>query len=172
MPQPNLTTSFTYRDKLIQVRWFDLVGKPLPDLPWQQVYVIGDLEGKAPIVHYATGDKDNLPGGKTEPGETVDQTIQREIEEELRCKVVSWYPIGYQENHEPDGTIIYQLRVRAILERSGIFEQDPAGTVVGHSLVDLQDLNTHIGYGDIGERMIALIEGHEKADSTGTPESH
>ncbi len=159
---PHLKTSFTYRGTFIRVNWFDLVGQELPDLSWQQVYIIGDLDGKVPIVHYATGDKDNLPGGKVEPGETVHQAILREMREELNCEVIAWYPIGYQENHEPNGKVVYQLRVHAKLKLIGAFFSDPGGSVVGYSLVPLRELNDHISYGDIGERMMRLAQGSER----------
>lgn len=159
--KPALVTSFTYKDKLIKVNWYDLVGLPLPDLPWQQVYAIGDINGKVPVVHYGNGEDDNLPGGKTEPGETVEQTLRREMEEELNCEVVSWYPIGYQEGHEPDGSSKCQLRVRAKLRPIGAFEKDTGGAIIGHTLVELEKLNEHINYGDIGDRMIELIKKQE-----------
>jgi 8-oxo-dGTP pyrophosphatase MutT (NUDIX family) len=159
--KPSLKTSFTYKGNLIKVYWYDLIEKKLPDLPWQQVYVIGDLSGLVPIVTYDTGDKDNLPGGKTESGESVEQTLNREIDEEINCKVLSWYPLGYQENHEPDGKIIYQLRVRAILEKKGDFAGDIGGSVAGYRLVKLNDLNKSIQYGDIGDRMVSMIKAKE-----------
>lgn len=167
--EPHLKTSFTYKGAVIRVNWYELVGSELPDLPWQQVYVIGDIDGKVPVVHYATGDKDNLPGGKTEPGELVDETVRRETQEELNCDVVSWYPLGYQENHEPDGKVVYQLRVRAELKPIGVFENDPGGAISGHTLVSLDELNEHIQYGDIGERMIALVKDAEKNESSVQP---
>lgn len=158
MQQPAIKSSFVYRQQTIQVEWYDLVGEPLPELPWQQVYVIGDLNGKVPIVHYAGEGHDNLPGGKTEPGESVDDTIRREVQEELNCEVLSWKPLGYQKLTEPDGKIVYQLRVFAKLRRLGEFTEDSGGSVIGHSLVPLDELNEHIQYGKVGERLVELVE--------------
>ncbi len=158
---PDVKSSFIYNGTHIDVEWFDLIGLEMPDLAWQQVYVIGDVGGKVPIVHYKTGDKDNLPGGKTEKGEAVDNTIRREINEEINCKVLSWYPIGYQKNIEPSGKVTYQLRVRAKLEKVGDFTEDIGGSVTGYSLIDLDDLNGRIQYGEIGDRLVDLIKEHE-----------
>lgn len=161
MKIPDAKSSFIYNGTHIDVDWFDLIGLKVPDIAWQQVYVIGNVGGKVPIVHYKTGDKDNLPGGKIEQGETVDRTIRREINEEINCKILSWYPIGYQKNIKPSGKFTYQLRVRAKLEKVGNFTEDTGGSVVGYSLVDLDSLNGCIQYGDVGERMVCLIKEYE-----------
>ncbi len=89
MITPNLISEFEYDGKVI-TEWYDVLEKnKIPDFKWQQVYVIGNLNGKVPIVMYENKG-DNLPGGKLERGETLDKTIMREIEEELNMKVVSW----------------------------------------------------------------------------------
>lgn len=163
MKNSHLQTSFKYKNNLIKVNWYDLIQTDIPKLSWQQVYVIGDLNGKIPVVYYDTGDKDNLPGGKTEAGETVEQTLQREVKEEINCRAKSWYPIGYQENIEPDGKKVYQLRVRAKLEKLGNFTEDMGGSVIGYRLIELGDLNSCIQYGELGDRMVSMIrqfEGH------------
>lgn len=156
--EPSLISSFTYKDKIIKIEWFDLLNKPVPNLPWQQVYVIGDLGGKVPIVHYTTGDMDNLPGGKTEPGESIEKTLRREIQEEINCEVLSWKPLGFQKLTEPDGKIIYQMRAFAKLKSLGEFVEDIGGSVVGYSLVDLDALNSRIQYGDVGDKMVELAK--------------
>jgi hypothetical protein len=156
MQKPSITSSFVYQQKTIQVEWFDLLDAPTPDLPWQQVYIIGDLDGLVPIVHYEGDDKDNLPGGKTEPGESIDETISREVQEEINCDVLSWQPLGYQKLTDPDGIVYYQLRVYAKLRRLGEFIEDSGGAVIGHSLVPLDELNDHIQYGEVGDRLIQL----------------
>ncbi|QHU90109.1 NUDIX domain-containing protein [Candidatus Saccharibacteria bacterium oral taxon 488] len=150
-----LKTSFVYRNQVIQAEWFDVDDKTvIPDLPWQQIYVIGDLDGKVPLVYYAHG-RENLPGGHTEPGETLEQTLCREVQEELNVRVAEWRPIGYQVLTNPDGRIDHQFRAVAKLEKLGEFAGDVGGSVIGYRLVDIDEVNQRIGYGDIGERMIA-----------------
>lgn len=151
-PQPDLVSSFEYAGEIIGVEWYEL-DKDVPDLPWQQVYVIGDLDGQVPIVHYEDG-HNNLPGGKTEPGETVDETIRREIDEEINCEVLDWQPIGYQKLTEPNGRIKYQLRVVAHLKKVGDFRPDIGGKVIGFTTVPLEQLNSRINYGDVGELIV------------------
>lgn len=158
MTKPVLTTSFIYKGNMILVDWFELLNSPLPDLPWQQVHIVGDLDGKVPVVHYQADDQDSLPGGKTEPGESVDQTVCREIAEELNCTVLSWQPLGYQRLTEHDGHIIHQLRLYALLEKKGEFTHDPGGSVIGYSLVDIDNLNSYIKYGKVGARLEQLAK--------------
>ena len=158
MTKPDITSEIIYEDKRIRINWFDLVGKELPNLKWGQVYAIGDLDGLVPIVNYE--DKhDNLPGGGTELGETVEQTLVRELDEELKMKVVSWEPLGYQEWIDIDTQNMgYGLRVYAKLEKVEEFTNDPGGSVVGHSLVTIEELNDYIGYQKIGDRMVELAK--------------
>lgn len=158
MSMPDLITSYEYRGH-VDVEWFDVLKKEdIPNLPWQQVYIIGNYEGKVPVVVYPD-EKDNLPGGKTEHGETLEHTMRREVEEELNMQVAAWEPLGYQVcTRKGIDEITYQFRVYATLEKIGDFTHDPGGRIIGHRLVKLRDLNNVIGYGDIGERLIASAD--------------
>ena len=150
-----IQTSFTYKNVIYRVDWFD-IDSEIPDITWQQVYAIGDINGKVPVVHYGNGDPDNLPGGKFEAGENIEETLNREIQEELNCEVISWMPIGYQVVTKSDGSTVNQLRVVAKMRPIGEFINDPGGSIIGHSLVALDDLNLHINYGSIGDRMVEI----------------
>lgn len=117
------------------------------------MHAVGSYRGKVPIVHYPNS-RDNLPGGKVDPGETVEQTLHREIEEELNMRVINWQPIGYQCVTHPNGRQTNELRVYAELEKIGDFVKDPGGNITGHTLIDVNALNRHIDYGIVGERLI------------------
>lgn len=160
--KPDLLDSFEYNGSTITVQWFDLKqSDQIPDVQWEQVYVVGNLGGLVPVVQHM-GDRDNLPGGKTEPGETIEQTIKREVLEELNCKVTSWQPIGYQKLSSPAIDTLYQLRVCAKLEKIGEFVSDPGGAVTGYKLVDHSDFARLIGYGAVGERLTKLTSAYFK----------
>ena len=89
---PIIKSSFIYEGNQILIDWFDVDSKDeIPDLPWQQIYVIGDVGGKVPLVYYAHG-RENLPGGHTEPGETLEQTLCREVQEELNKVILLIIP--------------------------------------------------------------------------------
>jgi ADP-ribose pyrophosphatase YjhB (NUDIX family) len=156
--KPDITEYLEYEGKTYVVNWFDLVDKELPNLKWGQVYAIGDVNGLVPIVHYDNRN-DNLPGGGTELGESVEQTLVRELDEELKMKVVSWEPLGYQEWTEVGTTNTgIDLRVHAKLQKEEEFINDPGGSVIGHSLVRLEELNSYIDYHEIGDRIVKLAK--------------
>ncbi len=96
----------------------------------------------------------NLPGGTIEKGETYDETFKREIQEETNMRVVSSKPIGYQIVSKPDGTKTWQLRVAAKVEKIGDFESDPGGPVTAIKLCKIEEFNSYIQYGKVGERLI------------------
>ena len=146
----------------IKVEWFELSEKTeIPDLPWDQIYAIGDLDGKVPIVLYETA-KPNLPGGHTESGETLEETLHREIFEEINCEVLEWRPLGYQIVSNKKYGTEYQFRVYAKFRKLGEFREDVGGNVIGYDLVELEKLNDFIKYGKVGERIIELVKNLQK----------
>lgn len=155
MTKPSIISQFIFAGEKINIEWYDLVGKDLPNLDWHQVYMIGDANGLVPIVIHGEGNPQyNLPGGRREPGEDIIDTLYREAIEELNYKVLDWALIGYQKLIEPNGDIKYQLRVKAKLEKIGDFSNDPGGDVTGHKLVKIDEVNQLINYGEVGEAMI------------------
>jgi len=165
MTKPDLQSSFIFKGETINVDWYDATNvDTLPDVEWEQVYAIGNVGGKAPVVHYANTNVRNLPGGKfDEPGDTIERVLSREMREELNMRVLSWQPIGYQFISNQKYGNAYQLRVYAELEPIGEFESDPGGSVIGHSLIPIEQLNSYIQYGAVGERIINLVK--EKFDT-------
>lgn len=153
MTKPDLISEFEYEGKVI-VEWFDVFDKnQIPDFEWKQVYIIGNFDKKVPVVMYSEKG-DNLPGGKLESGETLGDALAREVEEELNMEVLSWQPLGYQRLTRPwDDTPTYQFRAYADLKKIGEFESDPGGGVIGHKLVNLDEVNDHIQYGEVGDRL-------------------
>lgn len=153
-------SNFTYKGITYDVKFKSLINKPVPDLPWCQVYAVGNCGGLVPVVKYNKKGKasTNLPGGGSEPGETYQQTLVREIKEELNMHVASFKPIGYQINTTPDGQKYYQLRVYANLKKIGSFQKDPGGSVIGYDLINIQDLNAHIHWGEVGDWFSFILQ--------------
>jgi ADP-ribose pyrophosphatase YjhB (NUDIX family) len=156
MRTPDLISGYEFRGH-VDVEWYDVCEKEdIPDLQWNQVYIVGNYKGKVPVVIYPNA-QDNLPGGGVESGELLEQTIVREVKEETNLHVVSWKPLGYQVCTRRDtGEVSYQFRAYARLEKLGEFTNDPGGSVIGHKFIEPENLNDSINYGAIGERLIAM----------------
>lgn len=159
---PDIKSSFVYDGQIYQVEWYTVTHKnEIPNLDWKQIYAVGDLNGLVPLVTNATSSKQyNLPGGSTEPGETLEQTLKREILEECNMEVLSWEPLGYQIITEPSGEIVPQFRAYAKLRKIGEFTNDPGGNVIANTLFHIDQVNEKIGYGDVGERLVGLARPH------------
>lgn len=155
MQKPDLVDEFYYEGDVISVEWHDVQSKSeIPDLQWQQIYVIGNFENRVPLVKYHEKEN-NLPGGHVEQGELLEDAMHREVQEELNMKIISWIPLGYQRlSRSGDKDVVFQFRVYAKLQKIGEFTNDPGGSVVGHKLVALKDVNTLIKYGKVGDRLI------------------
>lgn len=95
-----------------------------------------------------------LPGGSIEKGESIEQTLKREIQEETNMAVLKYLPIGYQKVIRPDGSFVYQLRVVCTVEPLGEFTHDPGGHVTEIKLIKPADYRQYFDWGAIGERII------------------
>ena len=146
MQTPILHGEFIYKNVKYHTDFYSLVGREIPDLPWSQIYIIGNFQNLVPVVKYAHA-SENLPGGGVKSHESIIQTINREAKEELNM-------VGYQKVYDNQGNTGYQLRVYAKLEKLGEFTNDSDGSVIGYELIDIEELNNHIHYGEIGDFLI------------------
>ena len=144
---------FTYKNIQYHTDFYSLIGQEISDLPWSQVYIIGNFQNQIPIVKYAHA-SDNLPGGGVKSHESILQTISREAKEELNMAVKSWFPLGYQRVYDNQGNEGLQLRVYAELEKLGEFTNDPDGSVISYDLINIEELNNYIHYSKIGDFLI------------------
>jgi len=94
-----------------------------------------------------------LIGGTIEKGETFEDTLKREIQEESNMEVTSFVPIGYQEVYAKDKYKI-QLRYLCKVKPLGKFENDPAGSVTEIKLIDPKDYRKYFDWGEIGQRIM------------------
>lgn len=156
--KPDLVDSFVYLGATVTAEWYDITSKDqIPALPWQGVYAICNLDGKIPFV-YSSDNISAIPGGRTDEGESVEETLRREIREELNCRIVSWQPIGYQINSSDGKLRSCQLRVYATIEKIGEFDKDPAGVIIGFRLIDIDELGDTIMWNKIGYRMQYIVK--------------
>lgn len=158
--KPDFHSSFIYGDDTIEYDWFTVTRKEdIPDIAWKQVYAIANLHGKVVLVTSVTSEKPyNLPGGTVEAGETLERCLERELIEECNMRLVSWEPLGYQVCYMPDGQVVPQFRVYAVVEKIGEFVSDPGGGVVSNTLVTIDQLEPTIQYGETGRILTQLAE--------------
>lgn len=119
-----------------------------------QTYGVCFVGDKIVVVHSIKGGSHwVLPGGSMEVGETFEECLRREIQEESNMKVIHFSPIGYQEVSF-DGKIYNQLRYFCIVEPYGDFTSDPDGSITEIKLIDPKDYKQYFDWGEIGERII------------------
>lgn len=143
MKKPDIVSQFEFHG-IVDVAWYDVRLKDeIPELPWQQVCMVGNLGGRVPVVMYDNA-KDCLPGGGVELGESLEEAMTRETKEELNMSVVAWEPLGYQVCTRRDtGEVSWQFRAYAQLEVVGEFTNDLGGGVIGYRLIELDELNSY-----------------------------
>ena len=124
----------------------------------KQSYGICFYEDKLVIVLGYFGAKDRewgFVGGRIEEGETFEETLRREVQEESNMEVLSFLPIGYQKVIKKDGTYKYELRYVCKVKPYGPFVADPAGGVISEiKLIDPVDYKKYVNWGKIGDRLI------------------
>lgn len=124
-----------------------------------QVYAVCFCDGKMVIVHNGKKDTWGLVGGTIEKGESLEETLKREIQGESNMEVISFLPIGYQKVIDTrDDSFVYQLRYVCTAKPYGEFISDPAGNISEIKLIDSKDYKKYFDWGKIGERIVRRAE--------------
>lgn len=129
--------------------------------PITQVYgICFNKKGEILICREETDNKWQLPGGKPEIGESVENTLSRELLEEVDIKVRNIKVLGVQRVEFPDnpnkqeGSVFYQ--VRCICEVEEILPQSPdpaSGKTWERKFVPADKITEYIKWGEVGEVM-------------------
>jgi len=125
-----------------------------------QVAIMAFHKGKLLIVNNII--KPGMYGpvcGGIEPGETPEECLPRELQEESNMKVITSRLIGYQKCtnlSSPETAIQYQLRYFAQVEPIGPFtpDCDPDGDVTELLEVDPSDYQKYFDWGEVGESIM------------------
>ena len=122
----------------------------------RQVYGVCFYNGQM-VIGYGGQKQDwGLIGGTIEKGETFEQTLKREIQEESNMEVLKCLPVGYQKMTDTrNGSYVYQLRYVCIVRPYGKFVEDPAGAITEIKLIDPKDYKKYFDWGKIGENIIS-----------------
>ena len=154
-----LTNEFTgadgirYQFEYHQVDSFD----QLPQEKVTQCYSTAFCGDKMVLVHNGKKDTWGLVGGTVEEGETLEETLVREIQEESNMKVLEIRPIGYQKVtnlDDDDKEDYYQVRWFALVEPYGPFVSDPDDGIDKIALVAPQDYKEYFDWGEIGDAIV------------------
>lgn len=93
------------------------------------------------------------PGGAVEKGESVEETVIREVKEETNMRVIKQKLIGYQDIFEL-AQIVTQTRSFCVAEPIGKFVNDPDGDVTEIKLIEPNDYKKYFDWGEIGDRIM------------------
>jgi ADP-ribose pyrophosphatase YjhB (NUDIX family) len=127
-------------------------------IPVTQVYgVCINEDGKILII------KDKcwqIPGGTPENGETAEETLRRELVEEVQVEVEKLIPLGVQEVKYPNnpnkeqGELFYQYRYLAIITKLNPTAPDPAtGREYERKFVSFDEIDEYVKWGGVGTEM-------------------
>jgi 8-oxo-dGTP pyrophosphatase MutT (NUDIX family) len=115
----------------------------LPTEKIKAVCAFSYCDGKFVIVK--NGEYWEPVAGHVEMGETPEEALIREVQEESNMKVLKYFPVGYLYIREVD---VYQTRYLCLVEPYGPFVSDPDGGVTAIKLVPSEDFAKYISATD------------------------
>lgn len=102
----------------------------IPDELKLKAHAVCLYKGKMLLVNHPEWDIWSIPGGTRDDGESIEETLKREITEETNCRVVDFTPIAYQKIISPHGEKChYRLQYLCNVVPLGEFQEDSAGNI-------------------------------------------
>lgn len=128
---------------------------PIPkDMPITQVYGVLFTDDGRIMLRVDKGFH-GLIGGTPEPGEAHEETLHREVYEEVNCEISDLHYLGYQ-TVIGDGEPYAQLRYVAKLTKIGKNRPDlDGGKMCERILVPAEEAGDILDYGEEGKKIIA-----------------
>jgi len=145
---PIATEVLTFDGRKVTLGWF--AGSPDPGINISQVSAYCFHKGKLILVRNKRGW--NIPGGHPEAGESILDTLARELEEEAGilpgsydAKLIGWMRVEDPENKGVEGKLSAQLRFLVIVRDLPPFVPDDE--IFERTLIDLADFEKYISWG-------------------------
>lgn len=131
--------------------------------PVKQVYgIVFNNKGEILVAREASEGKWQLPGGKPESGENIEEAVRRELLEEVDVKAGEIYQLGAQKTEIPDnpnkneGDLFYQLRCVVKLDELLPQTPDPdRGNIWERIFVPANQITSYIKWGETGDAMFS-----------------
>ena len=121
--------SFEYRGKTIYIEW--IPGESYKRFsPITQAYGFCFKDNKLLIIQSIDLKHWQVPGGTVEPGETPEETLVREVDEEANIKISDIKYLGAQKTYAKGEDPVYQLRFAARIEKLLPRKLDPAAKII------------------------------------------
>lgn len=126
----------------------------IPDEQIQKAHAVCICDGKMLLVNHSEWNIWGIPGGTREDGESIEQTLAREILEEANCEVLDFTPISYQKIVDSKSDVSYRTQYICNVRPLGEFESDPAGNINKITWVTPQDSKGYIENKDFKQAVI------------------
>jgi 8-oxo-dGTP pyrophosphatase MutT (NUDIX family) len=129
--------------------------------PITQVYgIIFNDKNEILICRSSSSGSWQIPGGKPEKGESFQETLTREVLEEVDLEISQTNPLGvvkvqYPNNpNKSEGDLFYQSRFTAKVEKLLNQTPDPAtGDIWERKFVPSNEITNYINWGEMGKEM-------------------
>lgn len=129
--------------------------------PVTQVYgIIFNEQGDIMICRETPNDKWQIPGGKPETGESLEEALLRELEEEVDVTAEKVIPLGVSQVKYPDnpnlqeGDLFFQARYVVLLGELLPQKPDPdRGNTWERKFVPASEITNYINWGELGSAM-------------------
>ncbi len=160
MDTKNPQSSYVYEGTTINLEWIRTDQKDT-FLPITQVYgICFNNKGEILICRSVNTGKWQIPGGKPEGVESIEETLIRELDEEVTITVKNIRILGVQKVTYPnnpntvEGDIFYQARMICDLDELSPSRPDPDnGKTWERDFVPSANVHEFVPWGDLGKAM-------------------